>query len=455
MRTSNRIRPLIYLIIFVIFGLIGYWMPLVGDDLNWWSAWGTHYFSSGTFLTYDGRYLGDLLVILMTHSKLISFCIYGSCAALITYLVNLISRILFQRDYQVIGAILMAIGLLLAPKDVFRQIWGWHAGFANYVPSIIFPLFFIYLICAYYDQPNKKINFSQSTSFLILLAAILSQFLAEHITLLNCFNDFLLLIFFRRHFSPEFFKKYFRWIFIGNLIGAFLMFINGAYIKLLFAGHDSYRHIDSQQAALLPYLKTFVSHYRIILLLIILLVIILVNFYYQTAYSNYSKLKLINEWLIIDAIVALLPFIVITPFGPRCIFGSYTLIIALLVINLTARLPHYYKILTPLSLLALLFLGFYFNKISLNYYQTNKLSQDYCQYQQTLQRKDFYVINYSNIDYLWSSNMSEDPMFLHFFVGDSNHKIIAVNYEDWQAYAPHYKVGNFQKFEQQIIRQHK
>ena len=82
----NKALTLTYVFIFVIFGLLGYWNPLVGDDLNWWSLWGTNYFFNGTFLTYDGRYFGDLLVILMTHFKIISFLIYGISAVAISYL---------------------------------------------------------------------------------------------------------------------------------------------------------------------------------------------------------------------------------------------------------------------------------------------------------------------------------------------------------------------------------
>lgn len=442
----NKALTLTYVFIFVIFGLLGYWNPLVGDDLNWWSSWGTNYFFSGTFLTYDGRYLGDLLVILMTHFKIISFLIYGMSAVAISYLIMKIAQSLFNNYHPILTLLLTAIILLSPPKDIYRQIWGWHAGFANYVPSVIFPLFFIYIISKYYNNFAATINISKFSKSLLLITAILSQFLAEHITLLNCCNDLIILLFLRRHFSSDFFHKYFRWQRLGHLVGAILMFINGAYLKILWQGHDSYRSLDSHQAMLLPYLKTFFSNKKIILLIVFIIIGFMLNFRKKPD----SKFLTINALLLVDALVALVPFFVINPFGPRCIFASYVFLATLLITNWIAWLQNYFKVFTVISLALFMILGIHFDKIALNYWQINELSQQYCNYQQTTANSKIYIINYPNTDYLWAPNMSEDSIFQSFFVHQNDKPIIGIEYDKWKQHTSKLKVNDLAKFDRQI-----
>lgn len=442
----NKALTLTYFFIFVIFGLLGYWNPLVGDDLNWWSSWGTNYFFNGTFLTYDGRYIGDLLVILMTHFKIISFIIYGISAVAISYLIMKIAQSLFNNYHPIMTLFITALLLLAPPKDIYRQIWGWHAGFANYVPSIIFPLFFIYIISKYYNTFSDAINISTFSKSLLLITAILSQFLAEHITLLNCCNDLIILFFLRRHFSSNFFNKYFRWIGLGHLLGATLMFINGAYLKILRQGHDSYRSLNSQQDMLLPYLKTFFNNQKIILLIIFIIIGFLLNFWTNPD----SKVITINILLLFDTIVALVPFIIINPFGPRCIFASYIFLITLLITNWTAWLQNYFKIFTVIGLALFILSGIYFDKTAFNYFQINELSKQYCDYQQMTTNKKIYIINYPNTDYLWAPNMSEDSVFQSFFVHQKNKQIIGIDYDNWKQYTSKLKIDNFAKFNRQI-----
>ena len=442
----NKALTLTYVFIFVIFGLLGYWNPLVGDDLNWWSSWGTNYFFSGTFLTYDGRYLGDLLVILMTHFKIISFLIYGMSAVAISYLIMKIAQSLFNNYHPILTLMLTAILLLTPPKDIYRQIWGWHAGFANYVPSVIFPLFFIYIISKYYNNFAATINISKFSKSLLLITAILSQFLAEHITLLNCCNDLIILLFLHRHFSSDFFHKYFRWLGLGHLVGAILMFINGAYLKILWQGHDSYRSLDSQQAMLLPYLKTFFSNKKIILLIVFIIIGFVLNFRKKPD----SKFLTINALLLVDALVAIVPFFVINPFGPRCIFASYVFLATLLITNWIAWLQNYFKVFTVISLALFMMLGIHFDKIALNYWQINELSKQYCNYQQTTANSKIYIINYPNTDYLWAPNMSEDSIFQSFFVHQKDKPIIGIEYDKWKQHTSKLKVNDLAKFDRQI-----
>ena len=176
---------------------------------------------------------------------------------------------------------------------------------------------------------------------------------------------------------------------LGHLVGAILMFINGAYLKIFWQGHDSYRSLDSQQAMLLPYLKTFFSNKKIILLIVFIIIGFVLNFRKKPD----SKFLTINALLLVDALVAIVPFFVINPFGPRCIFASYVFLATLLITNWIAWLQNYFKVFTVISLALFMMLGIHFDKIAFNYWQINELSKQYCKYQQTIANPKVYIIN--------------------------------------------------------------
>ena len=303
-----------YFIIFIIFGLVGLWMPLLGDDLHWGTYFGSNYFPQGIFLRYDGRYLGDFLIIAITKIKLLSFIAYGTFMTLIVFLVQKIrDQIKIPKSLGLVSSSLMTIAILIAPKIIFQQILGWHSGFANYVPSVVFPLFMLYLVLKNYDQ---EVHYYRTIIILIFLASIMAQFFAEHVTVLNCFNSVLVWIFLRKHFGTEF-KKILNWILLGNFIGAFLMFINGAYLKILF-GKDSYRSVSGSNKTdtMISYFKTQFTPRTLITVGILLLIFSLFVIWYSTKVKD-VKLRIANLSLLLSGFVVITPFLVVSPFGAR------------------------------------------------------------------------------------------------------------------------------------------
>lgn len=421
-----------YLIFFVIFGLIGSLMPYVGDDLNWQGPWGSQYFFSGDFLHYDGRYLGDLFVILLTRSKIFSFLLYGFCGIMILYLMKLISETIFPEINTELVILLTSSGLLLAPAFIFRQTWGWHAGFANYIPSVLFPLFFIYLVCRYYDQFRYQ-KFSRLIWIAVLVFSIISQFLAEHVTLLNCFNIMILWLFFRKHFSLGVKMQYFIPIIIGNFVGATLMFLNGAYWKIIL-GHDNYRKIGSTQGeTLISFTKYVICNKKQTLFLIAFFVFFLflmcLNYH-----KNRNHKQLIVDILVSEGcVISILPFIVISPFGPRCLFVDYIFILLAIVTNLVSLLNNYQKIILPICIIAALVIGVRFDYLAYHYGCAFELSKSYCLYQKRLNRKNNYVLNYSDNKYIWAPNASDDRVFKAYYIG-KHQKAIPVEYDQWGNY---------------------
>lgn len=420
-----------YFIIFVIFGLIGLWMPLLGDDLNWGSYFGSNYFPQGIFLKYDGRYLGDLLVITITKIKPLAFIAYGTFMTLIVFLVQKIrDQIKTPTSLGLVSSSLMTIVILFTPKVIFKQILGWHAGFANYVPSVVFPLLMLYLVLKNYD---KEIHYYRTVVILIFLASIMAQFFAEHVTILNCFNSVLAWIFLRKHFGTEF-KKILNWILLGNIIGAFFMFINSAYLNVLF-GKDSYRSISgSAESSTMPnYLIANFTPKTLIAVGILLLIFSAVVILFSLKIKN-IKLRIANLALLLSGFVVISPFLVVSPFGSRCMFATYVFFTTIVVINFDLITAAYEKYIFPIFALIALILGVRMDSISRNYGHTFDLQVEYAEYQNNLQSDNQYYLNYQDTKYIWlTSSVQDDTNFTELYITNRQRKRILVSYPDWQS----------------------
>lgn len=419
-----------YFILFIIFGLIGMWMPLLGDDLHWGTYFGSNYFPQGIFTYYDGRYLGDLLVIAITKVKVLAFLAYGIFPTTIVYLIQKIrEQISPAKNIGLVSSALATALILLTPASIFKQILGWHAGFANYLPSTIFPLFLLYLVLKNYD--NKNVHYYRTSMFLIFLAAISAQFFAEHITLLNCFNIILVWIFLRKHFGEQF-KKVLNLILIGNFIGAILMFINGAYLKILF-GSDSYRSVSGGETkdTMLHYLRISYTSKHLIIVGIILMLFTILAILYSLKLKN-TKHKLANFALLLSTYVVIAPFIVVSPFGSRCMFASYIFLVTIFTINLDIFFNNYEKILLPLFSLIALVLGVRMDYLAHDYGQTFDMQIEYSQYQNTISRDSQYFLKYRDDKYIWMTGPIEtDNNFSELYVKNKDRNMVPINYYDW------------------------
>ncbi|WP_368791214.1 hypothetical protein AB3Z09_03460 [Companilactobacillus farciminis] len=418
-----------YFIIFIIFGLVGLWMPLLGDDLHWGTYFGSNYFPQGIFLRYDGRYLGDFLIIAITKIKLLSFIAYGTFMTLIVFLVQKIrDQIKIPKSLGLVSSSLMTIAILIAPKIIFQQILGWHSGFANYVPSVVFPLFMLYLVLKNYDQ---EVHYYRTIIILIFLASIMAQFFAEHVTVLNCFNSVLVWIFLRKHFGTEF-KKILNWILLGNFIGAFLMFINGAYLKILF-GKDSYRSVSGSNKTdtMISYFKTQFTPRTLITVGILLLIFSLFVIWYSTKVKD-VKLRIANLSLLLSGFVVITPFLVVSPFGARCMFATYVLFSTIITINIDLLTDTYEKYIFPILALIALVLGVRADLIARNYGQTSNMQIEYSQYQNTIDSKNQYYLQYQDTHYIWLTTLiQDDPNFAQLYIKNNNRNKIPINYYDW------------------------
>lgn len=455
---KRTVKLSFYIIIFIIFGLIGMWMPLLGDDLHWGTYFGSNYFPQGIFFKYDGRYLGDLLVITMTKFKPIAFLGYGTFMTAIVYLIQKIrEQIKAPKSLGLMSSTLAAILIFLTPNVIFKQILGWHAGFANYVPSLVFPLFMLYLVLKNYD--NKNIHYYRTGTYLIFFAAIFAQFFAEHLTILNVFNTILVWLFLRKHFGDQF-KKVLNFILAGNLIGAFLMFINGAYLKILF-GRDSYRSLkgSSNSDTMFNYLRIQFSAKHLMIIGIGILIFSIIVLIYSLKVKN-VKQKIANLALLLSSFVVVAPFLVVSPFGSRCMFATYIFFVTIFVINIDILIDNYEKYLLPLLVLVTLGLGLHTDAIAHNYGKTFDMQIQYSMYQNKVSRDTQYFLQYKDTKHIWlTAPIQNDANFAELYVANRNRNMVPINYYDWTDAVRKLKGKNFsthdaymKAFDQQILK---
>ena len=114
-----------------------YLFPYSGDDFAWGTKIGLERLNIW-FDNYNGRYSGNLLILLLTRSKLLRIAIESVTIFLIIRYMNLLST-KDKKDNK----LLIVLMLLLIPVTIFRPTIAWASGFANYLIPILLILFFI------------------------------------------------------------------------------------------------------------------------------------------------------------------------------------------------------------------------------------------------------------------------------------------------------------------------
>lgn len=129
------------------------------------------------FDNYNGRYFGNLLVILLTRQRIIK-----TLVMVLTYLVifNIVNKLSKNNNYYI--SILL---LLCVPIPILAQAIVWTSGFANYVFST--GLFFVLAYLLFRKEKTSKI--------LILILAFSSSLFLENMTIMLFVVSVIMLIY--------------------------------------------------------------------------------------------------------------------------------------------------------------------------------------------------------------------------------------------------------------------
>lgn len=330
------------------------------------------------FDNYNGRYAGNLVELAITRSTFFRVFLYALVNTLIVFFM---SKILNLRTSY--GVVLLLALIVIIPRNIYRQTFGWFAGFSNYNTALLVTLIAIYLL--FFAKKN-----SYTPIAYIGLGALffIGQLFVEHMTIYNMLLSIFALIvnffFYKR-------KKFLSLLyFISNILGLITLFSNSAYMSIV-QSNDSYRSVGADSEGLLTrVIKTLtmnwtdflvVDNYFLNAILTIVLIIVVYNYFtknnkkdrlsswllaYVTLFTGWTIFKGVYNieanffgkyflllqtigsifylvviailiWRCIpvlykrmelifwgtSAVITVLPFLVLSPIGPRCFLSAY------------------------------------------------------------------------------------------------------------------------------------
>lgn len=369
----------IIILVLLFFLYIGLAAPYCHDEWKWSSAERIELMKQG-FANYNGRYLGNLLALLITRSLLAKILVTGFTMLGIFAVMyqNIIINQPEKSGNRIFFQAFTALVLLMVPSTLFAQSYGWPAAFVNFAPPVI-----PFLLCYNWTEvfyKKKPCKFPLYRSLLIIPLGFFMQFFSENITILAVMYAIWLIVYtLLRYRRVYFIEINFLW---STALGAVVMFSNEIYFRAA-TGQNGYRSIYSSFQTLA---RQFVSSIwepltlnnvalntiltAVLLLLIIksgkknlltIEIIVVLNGY--CGYSifhriNSSWLFVSNElandcintalsvifylnvlvciWLCVDrdrrgsicmlyllAALAAAPLVAASPIGPRCFYFSY------------------------------------------------------------------------------------------------------------------------------------
>lgn len=309
---------LFYAFIFAFLFVLSYYFPYSNDDWSWGSQSGLARLSNG-FKDYNGRYLGNLLAIVLTRCNILK-----ALFMTITYfgIGYLIKKIVNKNNNGImIFSILM---LFLINRCVFRETIVNTCGFINYT----FNMFLVLIFIAYIKDAFKKIDFKEKWYNLVLLfiLGIISTLFMEHITtyLLVLCTCLCIYSYIKYKKIPKSYIVYF----VGVLLGSIIMFSNGAYMHVV-KGDDFYRTVTTKQSMIVTMARNYFNKIQtnafsrnlvLNLVVSILMIILTCKFFDKCKVSKFKKYTL--EFLNVISIFYSLFLILGNYFDFKIVTGS-------------------------------------------------------------------------------------------------------------------------------------
>lgn len=225
---------IIWLGLFIMIAFLCYLFPYTGDDWAWGSTIGLDRLNS-FFDNYNGRYFGNITVLVLTRSVLLKTIVMALVFTGIIYFISKCVKI--KKTYTIL---LLIILITLMPVGIFRESISWVSGFSNYVMPTLGIVFIIY----YYFKGGFKTNDKISKRIIIALLLCLLSFsvslFMEHITIYNLILSIFLVIYTIIK-SKQNLVKSISYL-LGSLIGTIIMFSNSVYTSI-FSHQDHYRSV--------------------------------------------------------------------------------------------------------------------------------------------------------------------------------------------------------------------
>lgn len=387
----RRKERIIFSIIFILFlGALIWLFPYSGDDWAWGSSIGVERLGN-LFRNYNGRYLGNILVMILTRFNILRVIVITLTLYGIVYLCFMHS---INSNNKTYGLYISALLLVFIPKEIWMQSVVWTSGYSNYVISAF--LILIYFIYIKKSFEKEAVDFNKKHSIPIFILGLTTTLFMEHITLYSVVLGIFIVVFNKIKFKRVYLVNISY--LIGTILGTIIMFSNGAYRNIV-AGNESYRSIPKSGGFIAESIDSFfnviykqLAFNNVILNLVLSAIVILLILKYNknlinkkyigypiifiiSSYPIYCLISNMNsEWKILlkytkyfEGIFSIMyyialilfvlifiedrvkkskllfllgsitilvgPLFIVNPIGPRCFFGTY-MIFMLIVLEL-------------------------------------------------------------------------------------------------------------------------
>lgn len=245
---QNVKKYVIYFMVFGVFLYIGYCVPYCHDEWQWGLEERIELMKNG-FRDYNGRYLGNILALIITRSIWAKALILAGGSVWLFHIMKqcTVPGISSKKNgLQETCAMLLAAFLLLAvPRTLFCQSYGWPAAFVNFVPPVI-----LFLIYFHWTEPVYSGKSVSDSRFQIAMAVPLGfsvQLFSENITVfVVLYSIWILLV--SRAKTKKWGKVPVIYL-LSCMAGAILMFTNNAYRNAA-ADTDGYKKITFSVGAM-------------------------------------------------------------------------------------------------------------------------------------------------------------------------------------------------------------
>lgn len=238
MSNSAKRRVTVYSVGFVFVFLLSLLFPYSGDDWAWGSQIGLDCLAAH-FEAYNGRYVGNLIVLAMTRSNVLK----ALCMSLfIIAMLYMIEKIVGNRTAPLIAS----AALLLMPTDMLRQSIVWTSGFSNYATSIALTLVFVCYTARIYGKTAPK--FAPAAAIPLFALAFCGALIMEPITIYNILLGIYIIIYCLVRFKKCYFAHF--GFLAGAIAGAGMMFSNSSYHAIA-EGADGYRTVSTSIGGLI------------------------------------------------------------------------------------------------------------------------------------------------------------------------------------------------------------
>lgn len=251
---NNRVRWFIYFAFFMLFLYLGWKVPYCHDEWKWGLHERLELMKNG-FDNYNGRWIGNILIIVITRVKILKPILIAVSMIAIVWLMetDVRRKHIFEKDRCDPLPLLAIIFLLLAvPASLYGQSYGWPAAFVNYEVSV--PFFLIYFIWTNELYRNKVEKYSWFQSLIIIPVGICTQLFSENITIITVAYAIWMIV----YTVIKYRKVYLLEInYLCSVIaGAIIMFSNSSYWNAASHNGKNYKTIDTGVRAIL---KRFVT----------------------------------------------------------------------------------------------------------------------------------------------------------------------------------------------------